>query len=125
MTAETLGREPAARAMRTVGVEEEFLLLDRSGRRTAPVAGLVLRDLRHDPRVHGEFKHDQVEGASKPWRTMSDLRRDLHGLRGVLTEAAARYQASLLTSGTFAYPVTPTPVRNERFDRIAAEFTDL
>ena len=73
--------------MRTVGVEEELLLVSADTGRPVSVAGEVLRRVQDagDGHVGGaldhEFKQQQVETASAPHQSMMELRDDIRSWR--------------------------------------------
>ncbi|MBP2336865.1 carboxylate-amine ligase [Saccharothrix coeruleofusca] len=110
----------------TVGVEEEFLLVDAGTRRTTPRARAVLsrvrgRALPPGGQAHGEMLTSQLEFASGVCGDLAELREQLTAGRAALAEAAAAEGARLVSSGTpvlgGAAPISP----GERFDLI----TDL
>ncbi|OHT82735.1 glutamate--cysteine ligase 2 [Mycobacteroides saopaulense] len=99
----------------TVGVEEEFLLVDR--RSGEPVARN--RAVAHDAAMHGvdlqlELTSCQVETTTTVMSTSSELRAELIRLRRIAAAAAANQQAHLLAVALpptvpHAFPVTTTP----------------
>jgi len=60
--------------MRTVGVEEEFLLVDPETRRLRAVAAAVVAAA---PDAEAELQRTQVEIGTSPQTQLSDLRADL------------------------------------------------
>src|SRR5919107_5561085 len=84
--------------MRTVGVEEELLLVDAHGERTSPVATRVLRtatargdaggeDVGRGSLVH-ELQEQQLELYTSPHHGMSTLEAELRTLRHKAASAA-------------------------------------
>ena len=81
----------------TVGVEEEFLLLDPDGT-AAPVAGEVVRRV-DDERVKPELMTYQVETATDVCTDLVGLEDQLSGLRRGVAAAAERSGARLVAVG--------------------------
>lgn len=110
----------------TMGVEEEFLLVDRVSRapvgrgpRVIAAAGRTL-----GPLVQPEFFTAQVEICTSPTTDAAALRSELSGIRAEVIRAAATEQCLLLAAGT---PVVPperplTVTRDERYRRMASRF---
>jgi carboxylate-amine ligase len=91
-----------ADAVLTVGVEEEFLLLEPSGA-VAPAATDVLRDVPPDGPLKPELMAYQLETATRPCIRLSDLRAQLVGLRRLAADAAERSGLRLVAAGTPPY----------------------
>lgn len=111
---------------RTIGVEEELLLVDAGSLLPAAAALTLLRDAgaADVTDLHGEFKQEQVELTSQPWRDLDELSTDLRRLRTCAADLAAERGLLLVAAGTYPGPVTPTPMPGRRYRRIAAEFRD-
>jgi carboxylate-amine ligase len=116
--------------MRTVGVEEEMLLVDiRDGRAHSVQGQLVLRPALHTTRgtevsgaVEGEFQQQQLETQTAPVRQLEDL---AHEVRQWRSEAAARAKEAgcrVAAMGTPPLPVSFAPVRGERYDWILERY---
>ncbi|WOX20405.1 carboxylate-amine ligase [Streptomyces solicathayae] len=110
----------------TVGVEEEFVLVDRGGRAPVDRGPYVIRAAGRQlgDQVQPEFFNAQVETASKPVSFCADLRDELVGLRYVVREAARAEQCLPVATGT---PVLPperplTITDGERYERIGQRF---
>ncbi|MEV6211529.1 glutamate--cysteine ligase [Kitasatospora sp. NPDC051914] len=75
----------------TVGVEEEFLLVDRHSRLPVGRAPAVVKEAADvlGEQVQTEFFTSQAEVCTLPVRSLPDLRADLVRVRSVLREAAA------------------------------------
>lgn len=111
-------------SVRTVGVEEEFLLVDATGGAPAALGpGLVAK--ADDADVRTEFKQEQVEITSRPCTSMEELGADLARLRSRVTELAAAAGGVVVASGTWPGVHHPTPMTSDRFARIAHEFGQL
>ncbi|MBB5802333.1 carboxylate-amine ligase [Saccharothrix ecbatanensis] len=110
----------------TVGVEEEFLLVDPSTRHPVARAGDVLARVRGLPpgaEVHRELSRAQVEFASGVCADLDELRDQLVTGRRVLADAAYSEGLRLIPSGSpvFADP-DPGLSEGERFERIEAMY---
>ncbi|MCP2169476.1 carboxylate-amine ligase [Goodfellowiella coeruleoviolacea] len=112
----------------TVGVEEEFLLVDTRSRELAAVAAQVLADAAGIlPELREEIVQFQVETASPVCHTLADLREHLLRSRTALAEIAQRHGVRPVATGT---PVLgrahPAPLTNTtRYHRIAESFGAL
>lgn len=116
----------------TVGVEEEFLLVDAETRRTVPRAAAVLArvpesriDLGPGGGLYEELLTAQVEAASGICTTLDVLRAHLCDGRRRLAAAARAEDARLVSSGTAVLPgrVPVTPGR--RFAEIADRYAGV
>ncbi|QKV73091.1 glutamate--cysteine ligase [Amycolatopsis sp. Hca4] len=96
----------------TMGVEEEFLLVNPRTGHVSPGAELVLARYRHHGPlpdgvgVHRELRLTQLEAVSGVCTTAAQLRHQLTAARRVLAGAAAAEDCALLATGT---PVGPGP----------------
>nr|WP_232328502.1 glutamate--cysteine ligase [Kibdelosporangium sp. MJ126-NF4] len=115
----------------TVGVEEEFLLVDVESGRLVDRAPEVLSDvggLDHD--LQAEIALSQVESASGVCLTMTELHAQLSDARRVLADEAMRHGAWLVASGTPVLEATNDGTPNAltplpRYHRITREFRAL
>ncbi|WP_190823590.1 carboxylate-amine ligase [Saccharopolyspora pogona] len=110
----------------TLGVEEEFLLVDPETLQPAG-SGVAVSRVRQDGgegEVHPELAPAQIEAASSVCRDLHELRRTLIQLRMELATAAAEHGWRLAAIGAAPTgqpgppPVTDTP----RYRRIYAEY---
>jgi carboxylate-amine ligase len=120
--------------MRTVGVEEEFLLVDADLDRTSPVATRVLRIAAARGEAGGdgvgvgagslvhELQEQQLEAHTSPQHSMSMLETELRTWRTKAAVAAAEAGARLLGSATCPVAVEPQRVRTPRYDAMAERF---
>jgi carboxylate-amine ligase len=119
--------------VRTVGVEEELLLVDLHSGRPRAVAGQVLRataspdgGLAEPDRVGGslenEFKQEQLEADTTPHTSMLEMQVELRAWRDTANRAARDAGARLLAVGTSPLPVEPTLVHGSRYEELAARF---
>ena len=114
--------------MRTVGVEEELLLVDAESGRPRSVAGRIIENIEDqggaaDDASGGsltqEFKDQQLETNSAPHQQMADLGAEIKQWRDKAIGAAREADARVVATGTSPLPVEPTRVRDPRFDRMA------
>src|SRR5215213_954870 len=109
--------------IRTVGVEEEFLLVDPyTGRARAAAQQVAPRAGRQAQR---ELTQEQVETGTKPLRDLGELRAELVRLRRRAADAAAGSGVALAALATSPLPVTPTTTRNTRYLTMTTEFGQL
>jgi len=96
----------------TLGVEEEFVLVDSDTRTTAPRGPEVLAAARSrlDGRVQPEYYATQVEVNSRPAQTATALRADLVDARQVLAEAAGRAHCLPVAAGSAVLTSRPLVV---------------
>jgi glutamate---cysteine ligase / carboxylate-amine ligase len=92
-------RLPSDTAVPTLGVEEEFLLLDPDGR-TAPVAPGLLAAVGPEVRAQSEFARCQVETSTGVCTELRTVGEELTAARRTLAAAAADRGACLVASGT-------------------------
>ncbi len=120
---------PQGRRGLTVGVEEEFLLVDlRTGLPVArgpcvvKAASAVLGE-----QVQAEFFGAQVEICTRPTADLTELRTELALLRKVMGEVAASEGCLLVATGTPVIPPgsPPTVTPGERYGRMAARWPSL
>jgi carboxylate-amine ligase len=109
----------------TVGVEEEFLLVDPHTGTAVPAVDLVMEQVPPELRgqVEREFQTSQIEIGSPPGLELSSIRHSLGVLRAALADAAERAGVRLLAIGTGPVdgPVPPV-VDKPRFDQMIERF---
>jgi len=114
----------------TLGVEEEFVLLDPATGAVALAAPDLLRMLDREPGVQQELMRFQVEIATRVCTSLDEVGRELARLRRLVADAAARLGCRLVASGTAPYhapglaAVTDHPRYRElarRYSRLVAE----
>ncbi|HEY0700765.1 MAG TPA: glutamate--cysteine ligase [Micromonospora sp.] len=112
----------------TVGVEEEFLLVDPVTGAAAPAVDAVVQQVPAEllGQVQREFQTSQIEIGSPPGLDLSSLRHSLGVLRTALADAAEEAGVRLLAVGTgpVAGPVPPV-VDNPRFHEMVQRFRML
>ncbi len=112
----------------TVGVEEEFVLVEASTGHLANRASEVLTGAdRYEVDLQPEIAQYQVESATGICTDMAVLRDELAVARRALIERAARHDARLAATGTPVLGLTmPTPLTNApRYHRMAQEMGAL
>jgi YbdK family carboxylate-amine ligase len=135
---------------RTVGVEEELLLVDPATGQARAVAAAVIqaaeeaeepaarayndqddddqdqgwRDDGDDPAEELEFelKLEQLETGTRPCVSLDDLGREIRRCRTLAAEAAGRVGVQVAAVGTSPMAVEPSLTRLSRYRRMAAEF---
>lgn len=118
--------------MRTVGVEEELLLVDAETGRPRAVAAQVLKlaqergETGDDAETGGSIEHEiqqhQLETDTRPHTDMADLEQDLRSWRSTAAGNARRHGARVLAAGTSPLPAKPALVDTQRYRRIAERF---
>src|SRR4051794_2134629 len=114
----------------TMGVEEEFLLVNPRTGHASPCAEPVLARYRHHGplpegvEMHRELRLTQIEAASGVCRAAGELRDQLTAARRVLAGAAAAEDCALLATGTPVGPgpATPPPASTGRYAEIDAAY---
>lgn len=123
--------------MRTVGIEEELLVVDTETGRPLSVAQRVLSQVA-DPeplaksRLSGrngpggtfaaELQQQQLETDTPPRRGMAELDEDLRRWRDAAIADAREVGVRVIASGTSPMPVTPRPVHDPRYERMVDRF---
>jgi len=120
--------------VRTLGVEEEFLLVAPEGAPQA-VAGAVLRFAALDPpdetaraddepggALEKEFKQEQVEISTRPREQLTDLLDEVRAGREVADAYARRAGARIAALGTAPQAVESTVLADRRALEIRARF---
>ncbi|MEV8565482.1 glutamate--cysteine ligase [Streptomyces sp. NPDC051322] len=111
--------------MRTVGVEEELLLVSPETGEPQAVAGAVLaaQDADGDgARLAPELQREQLETTTRPKLQMSDLAAELRRWRGVASERAREAGADVVALATSPLPVAPSVSAGRRYHRLVEEF---
>ena len=109
--------------MRTVGVEEELLVVGRVDRRpTASAQSVVDGVLENAALFESEFKQEQAELGSDPTESIETLGAQLLELRVHLMESARRSAAEVVAIATSPFKIRPTATKGERYARMTEEF---
>lgn len=107
---------------RTVGVEEEFLLVDPVTGQPRAVASAVLGGADRDTDLTEELQREQIETGTRPCRTLADIGRELRRTRDEARVAAAAEGVELAPLATSPVPVDPTVGAAPRYERMVAAF---
>ncbi|MFF3787930.1 glutamate--cysteine ligase [Streptomyces sp. NPDC001933] len=112
--------------VRTVGVEEELLLVDaQSGEpRALSTAVLAVAERRSegDSAFEPELHHQQLEFATEPRSDMRELADEIRRWRAEAAESAARAGAAVVALATAPLPVSPSVGEGERYRWLADRF---
>lgn len=110
--------------MRTVGVEEELLIVDPAGGRPLPLAGELLAFSRTpggtSPAVGGpvlsaEFKEEQIEMQTSPCSSLDGLLGEIRRGRAAADAAARAVGASAAALATSPVPAATHTTRGPRY----------
>ncbi len=110
---------------RTVGVEEEYLLVDPDTGHPRAVSHVALAA---DPAAEsttgltGELQREQVESATRPCTTLTEVDRELRRARSVAAQAALAAGSRLAALGTSPLAVEPTLSSSERYREMGRRF---
>lgn len=107
----------------TIGVEEEYLLVDRQTRDLAvdpPAAIMEQCEARLGGRVTGEFLKSQLEIATGVCTSIADVRADLAELRRTVAEVANEFGLAPIAASThpFASWANQRRTEMERYEKI-------
>ena len=88
----------------TIGVEEEFFLVDGETRQLRPVAGDVLPEAtpEGEGEIGPEMQQCQIETGTGICRTLDEVADEIRGLRRSASAAAAEIGCAIASSGTHA-----------------------
>jgi carboxylate-amine ligase len=128
---------------RSVGVEEELLLVEPGTGRPRAVAGTVLRQVRQAAEssratgadqaaadrarddaasLEGELQEQQLETNSQPCHSLSDLDREVRRCRAAAAAAAGKAGAQVAALATSPVAVEPALVSESRYQRMSEAF---
>lgn len=113
----------------TLGVEEEYQIIDPQTRRLRPRVTQVLPDAEHalGENAQPEFRASQIEMATPVCRTLAEVRAQVVRARRALLEAAGRDGGRIGAAGTHPFsdsaeqPITP----KERYQSMADQYGHL
>ncbi|MEN1974422.1 carboxylate-amine ligase [Cellulomonas sp. P4] len=112
-------------AVRTVGVEEELLLVDPRSGRAVPVAPAVLAlaaDAAGAPLLTSELQQEQVETATPPRTALGAVEDDLRLLRACAGRAARAAGVLAVPLATAPLPGRPSLTHDARYEAIRDRF---
>ncbi|WP_144713062.1 glutamate--cysteine ligase [Curtobacterium pusillum] len=114
--------------MRTIGVEEELLLLDRDTGVPVPIADAVLERARADglppdgAEFVGEMHLEMLEVITRPHAGLATLGRQVLDNRALAMRLAAAHDALAAPLATSPLPSAPHPRTDERYRRMIERF---
>jgi glutamate---cysteine ligase / carboxylate-amine ligase len=125
--------------MRTLGIEEELLVVDAGSGQPSTAADRVIRrapwrlervggeeTLRSEDEPGGHVGHElqqqQLEIDTPPRTALADLERDLRAWRSAAAASAAEQGTRIVAAGTSPLAVAPTVTPNERYERMVGLF---
>lgn len=108
--------------VRTVGVEEEFLLVDPLNGEPRAIGGAVLLAAADTAGLTGELKREQLETGTRPCHSLDELARELHRTRAEARDAARAVGVEPVALATSPLPVVPTLSPSRRYRRMAERF---
>ena len=114
-------------AVRTLGVEEEFLLVDPQTGRPRAMGGVILAgsdngDHPDGAGMEGELHREQLETGTEPCRTLDDLGAGVRSARATAAAAARDVGVALAALATSPLPVEPTLTPSRRYTAMARRF---
>jgi glutamate---cysteine ligase / carboxylate-amine ligase len=112
---------------RTVGVEEELLLVDPSGGEPQAFAGAVLRmgpehEAPDGEALEAELQREQLETGTRPCTGMADLAREVRRWRRTASQRARQAGAEVVALATSPVPVRPSLTPKARYWRMWREY---
>ncbi|WP_031078047.1 glutamate--cysteine ligase [Streptomyces sp. NRRL S-118] len=113
--------------MRSVGVEEELLLVDSRTGEPRALSAAVLAAASRDPQGAGEvfeseLQRQQLEFATRPQTDMGDLEDEIRRWRAEAARHAEELDASVAALGTSPLEVSPTIGSGERHQWLKEHF---
>ncbi len=89
----------------TIGVEEEYQIVDREGGALRPNAQQIIKDAKGRLReeMTNELFLSQIEIGTRPVRTLSDVRAELIRLRGAVIAGAEKVGSRIAAAGTHPF----------------------
>ncbi|MEU3188172.1 glutamate--cysteine ligase [Streptomyces sp. NPDC006923] len=112
--------------MRSVGVEEELLLVDMETNEPRALSTAVLavasRDGRHGEIFEKELQREQLEFATHPQTGMGELAAEIQRWRAEAGRHAGEVGAAVAALATSPLPVSPSITPDERYQWLEKEF---
>lgn len=114
----------------TLGIEEEYLLVDRESRdliKEAPPTMLPACEKLLRGQVAPEFLQCQIEVGTRVSRTLREAGEDLKHLRSTVAEVAASHDCALIASSTHPFAVwgSQKRTRKKRYATIARDMQEV
>ncbi|MDI9885527.1 glutamate--cysteine ligase [Streptomyces sp. HNM0645] len=113
--------------MRSVGVEEELLLVDAESGEPRAVSAAVLdaaaRESAGDEQVfESELQREQLEFATRPQTRMAELAAEIHRCRAEAAQHAEDAGVAVAALATSPLPVSPSVAMDSRYHWMAERF---
>lgn len=108
--------------MRTIGIEEELLLVSPDGCSTRQVGDTICAAHEDDSWLTRELKRDQLEIRTDPTASISEALEQLHTRRRIVDVYAQEHDARIVSLGTTPLRTKPKTVPVERYEKITAEY---
>jgi glutamate---cysteine ligase / carboxylate-amine ligase len=106
--------------LRTVGVEEELLLVEPSTGRPRAVSGAVLRTTGEH--IGAELQREQLEVDTRPCKSLDELAGEVRDRRHAAADAARTVGAEVIALATSPLPVEPSLTPKPRYQWMAHEY---
>lgn len=107
---------------RSVGVEEELLLVSADGGEPQAVSGAVLASADEAEELEKELQREQVETGTRPRTEMMDLAVEVRRWRGAASQRARAVGAEVAALATSPLPVDPSLSPGDRYRRMVKEY---
>ncbi|GAA3624004.1 glutamate--cysteine ligase [Streptomyces chitinivorans] len=108
--------------MRSVGVEEELLLVSADSGEPQAVSGAVLASVGEGEELEKELQKEQLETGTRPRTQMVDLAVEVRRWRGAASQRARAVGAEVAALATSPRAVDPSLSPGERYRRMAGEY---
>lgn len=108
--------------MRTVGVEEELLLVDAHTAEVRACAGAALPDGDAEDQLTSELQQEQVETGTRPHTDLQELHSEILALRRRADGAASENGARVAALATYPLPVSPQVTPKPRYQKMVERF---
>lgn len=111
--------------MRTVGIEEELLVVSSDTMRPLPAGDRVVADAQtwlDHAQFEAEFKKEQVELGSAPSESIGAIGDELHRLRTEMSASARRQGADVVAIASSPFKVRPTISEGTRYAEMTEKF---
>jgi carboxylate-amine ligase len=113
----------------TLGIEEEYLLVDRDTRDLAAAPDALMDECKTvlEDRVSPEFLQCQIEVGTSVWHRIPDARRELAELRRTISQIAAGYNLAPIAVAThpFADWQHQRHTNKERYEALARDLAGV
>ncbi|MCP5034730.1 MAG: carboxylate-amine ligase [Actinomycetia bacterium] len=110
----------------TIGIEEEYLLVDRATRDLVaepPTELLERGEARTDGRMTTEFLQSQLEVGTRKCASVPEAALEIIELRATLSKLAEEYGYAIIAASThpFGHWMSQRPTRKDRYDALARD----